>query len=295
MEARIAGVAGRRERRSRPTPAASDGPGSGGIAACVGRERPGWGVGHSRQLPLPDGGRKNPPGGQGRGGPVSPRFGRPASWRALASLAAVVLTLSVVPAPGGAQPCSIQTVGLDTSQATTSGGAFLGEAPGQTFLARDTLTRSLTVWRMASEDTNLYGMHLYITETDSTGMPLTDHMVLDGPTLYNPYGDGIHPIPFQWVFDPPVALPRRGLYAFFLRMTPCVLGYFDVLARESAEDLYPEGHFWWTPRSANAGCVLLRAPYSNPAADMIFRMEFCSTTTVPVRRKTWGEIKVIYR
>jgi hypothetical protein len=159
-------------------------------------------------------------------------------------------------------------------------------------MARDTLIRSLTVWRVAVQDTNLFGMHLYITETDTAGMPLTDRVVLDGPTIYNPYGDGVHPIPFEWVFDPPVVLPRAGRYAIFLRMTPCVLGYFDVLST-GGRDLYPEGHYWRTARSF--GCVLLPRPSANTLADMIFRMEFCSTAVVPVRRRTWGEIKVIYR
>jgi hypothetical protein len=123
-------------------------------------------------------------------------------------------------------------------------------------------------------------------------MPLTDRVVLDGPTLRIPYGDGIHPIPFQWVFDPPVILPRAARYAYFLRMEPCVLGYFDVLST-GGRDLYSEGHVWWTTRSF--GCVLLPRPSENRLADMIFRMEFCSTATVPVRRNTWGELKLRYR
>ena len=208
-------------------------------------------------------------------------------------LGTALLTLGGTPAFCAAPPCALDTVGLEISLANSSGGAFLGEAPGQTFMARDTLLRSLTVWRVAVQDTNLFGMRLYITETDSAGMPLTDRVVLDGPTIYNPYGDGVHPIPFEWVFDPPVALPRAGRYAFFLRMTPCVLGYFDVLGRESTEDLYPEGHYWRTARSF--GCVLLPRPSANPLADMIFRMEFCSAAVVPVLHRTWGGIKVIYR
>jgi hypothetical protein len=210
-----------------------------------------------------------------------------------AAFVAAAIALSATQRQAAAESCTIVSVGLDTSQANNSGGAFLGEAPGQTFLARDTLIRSLTVWRVASEDTNLFGMHLYITDTDSTGMPLTDHVVLDGPTLYNPYGDGIHPIPFQWVFDPPTALPARGQYAFFLQMSPCVLGYFDLIARESDEDLYADGHFWWTDRSLT--CALRQSLNSNPRADMIFKVEFCRTGIVPVRRKSWGEIKTMYR
>lgn len=212
---------------------------------------------------------------------------------AVVAVALAMLMLSGVSGRSAGQPCSIVTVALDTSLANSSGGAFLGEAPGQTFMARDTLIRSLTVWRVASEDTNLFGMHLYVTETDSTGMPLTDHVVLDGPTVYNPYGDGLHPIPFEFVLDPPAALPRPGLYAFFLAMTPCVLGYFDLIGREGDKDVYPEGHVWWTGRSLT--CALRPAVMSNAAADFIFRVEFCSTAIVPTLRTTWGELKVLYR
>jgi hypothetical protein len=226
---------------------------------------------------------------------MSARLDVHALWRATVVSALALSILSEAAKPCAGQPCSGVSIGLDVSQANNSASPFLGEAPGQTFMARDTLLHSLTVWRVASEDSNLFGMHLYITETDSTGYPLIDHIVLDGPTVYNPYGDGVHPIPFQWVFDPPLVLPRSGLYAFFLRMTPCILGYFDVLAREGTEDLYPEGYLWRTARSAASGCILRGGLDSNPAADLIFKIEFCSMAAVPVRHTTWGELKVLYR
>ena len=136
----------------------------------------------------------------------------------------------------------------------------------------------------------------YLTETDSTtGRPLTNRIVLDGPTLYNPYGDGIHPIPFHWEFDPPVALPRQGLFAFFLKMSPCV-GVFDVLSTgEAAPNPYPEGQYWWTSRSSQCRLEFVGSGNTNPLADIIFTMEFCTTNPTPTRRGTWGEVKVLYR
>jgi len=167
-----------------------------------------------------------------------------------ASFAALLAVLGPTQPRAASVPCSIVAVGIDTSQATSSVSPLLGEAPGQTFFARDTLIHSLTVWRVASEDTNLFGMHLWITRADSTGKPLLNQIVLNGPTVYNPYGDGIHPIPFQWVFDPPLTLPGSGHYAFFLALSPCILGYFDVLAREAPVDVYPDGHYWRSARDA---------------------------------------------
>jgi len=208
-----------------------------------------------------------------------------------AALAALLAGLALAPPAAGGVPCSIVAVGIDTSQATSSASPLLGEAPGQTFFARDTLIHSLTVWRIASEDTNLFGMHLYITRADSTGKPLLDQIVLNGPTLYNPYGDGIHPVPFQWLFDPPLTLPGTGHYAFFLALSPCILGYFDVLGRESQQDLFPDGSFWWTGRSADCSLIGLN---NNPVADLVFALEFCDTHSTPVLRKTWGELKARY-
>ncbi len=221
------------------------------------------------------------------------RFSRHSPFAAAACLVLASSTLGGARAMCGPVPCAPVTIGLDTSQANTSGGYFLGEAPGQTFLARDTLIHSLTVWRVASQYYSLYGMHLYITETDSTGTPLVNRVVQDGPVVFNPYGDGIHPTPFQWVFDPPVALPRTGRYAFFLEIYPCQIYYFDVLGREEGgEDLYPDGHYWSTTRS---GLCLPEAPVSSyPTGDMIFQIEFCDSST-PVRPMTWGRLKMMYR
>ncbi len=224
---------------------------------------------------------------------MSARFGCRLCCAAVACVAVACGLLSMQPVQSRADPCTPVTVGLDASQANTSASPFLGEAPGQTFMARDTLIRSLTVWRVAVEDTNLYGMHLYFTNTDSTGTPLVNQIVINGPTVYNPYGDGIHPIPFQFVFESPVGLPRPGEYAFFIAITPCIPGgYFDILGRMSTADLYPDGHFWWTGRSATCSLHGLK---SNPVADLCFEIEFCHAATTPVRRQTWGQLKQRYR
>lgn len=195
-----------------------------------------------------------------------------------------------------AAACSTYTVGIDTSLATTSGGDILGEAVGQTFYAADTLLKSLTVWRVASECPLGSGIHLYITATDSTGYPLLNQIVLDGPTLFTSTCDGIHPTPIQWVFDPPLSLPGRGLYAFFLQIAASQCpGYFDVLAREAVPDAYPLGQAWLTSRSSFSGCILRDPVNSYPASDFIFTAEFCPTSTVPTRDASWGEVKRRYR
>jgi hypothetical protein len=115
---------------------------------------------------------------------------------------------------------------------------------------------------------------------------------LDGSTLLLP-GDGVHSIRYQWVFDPPLTLPRAGEYAFFLAENPCI-GTLDVLSTEG-RDLYTDGVIWLTGRSATCR---LGTPGSYalpfPDADLIFQIEFCDTTT-PTRHTTWGQLKRIYR
>jgi hypothetical protein len=209
------------------------------------------------------------------------------AWRNAATLCGLAVCLhtgaSAVPSYGDCVPV---VIGLDPSQANGSSGAVLGHGVGQTFAARDTLIHSLTVWRV--EPTSTIGVHLYIVGTDSTGRPDATKILQDGPTL-NIYGDGTYPVEFKWTFDPPVVLPSRGEYAFFLFQDPCAI-YFDILA--TTPSLYPEGQVWGTGRS---DCVINGDLHTNPAGDDIFQIEFCRDAATPARKASWGILKTIYR
>jgi hypothetical protein len=198
---------------------------------------------------------------------------------------------NVRPLVGAACP-SIVTVGIDPSLANNSAGDILGESIGQTFFASDTLIRSLTVWRVAQEETLYIGIDPYIVGTDSAGIPLPNPVIQHGPVVHVFFGDGVHPIKFKWDFDPPVVLPHRGLYAFFLQvpMDECP-SYFDVLGR-SPPDQYPEGHLWLSRRTS---LCTLRTPDSFPNGDIVFTIEFCHDTNTPVRKSTWGRLRTLYR
>ena len=164
--------------------------------------------------------------------------------------------------------CASAVVGLDPSQANTSGSALLGEGIGQTFATSDTLIGSLTVWRV--EQFSTIGMHLYIMGTDSTGKPDRSRMIQNGPTLVV-YGDGTYPAEIKWTFDPPVVLPSPGEYAFFLFQDPC-LEFFDILAT-SMGALYPDGNAWYTGQTSQ--CIMNSNLHNIPDADYIFQVEFC--------------------
>ncbi len=188
-----------------------------------------------------------------------------------------------------ASSCPTSSIGIDTSKANGLDGPVLGEAEGETFLATDTLLSSLTVWRIAAEDTSAAGWHLYITATDSTGAPAPNSILLDGPTVFNIHGDGVHPIPIRFDFVPPFALPHPGKYYFALQANPCG-GFFNM--ELNGTNAYPDGDFWRNGRTTD--CHLRNGPEEFLNVDVIFTMEFCGAMS-PARSATWGELKSQYR
>jgi hypothetical protein len=218
--------------------------------------------------------------------------GRQAAVAAGVALA-VLVTICGVAASGRslAAPCPTYSIGVDTSKADGLDGPILGEAAGQVFLAKDTLISSITVWRIASEDTNYTGWHLYITRADSSGRPVPSSILLNGPTVVNSYGDGVHPTAMRFEFDPPYALPGPGHYYFAIQADPCD-GFFNMLL--NGANAYPDGSVWLNGRTVFDGCFLRNFPQQFPQVDMVFTMEFCDPAT-PVLPETWGRLKSRYR
>ncbi len=188
-----------------------------------------------------------------------------------------------------ASSCPTSSIGIDTSKADGLDGPILGEAEGQTFLATDTLLSSITVWRIAAEDTNYTGWHLYITGTDSVGAPAPNSILLDGPAVYNFYGDGVHPIPMRFDFVPPFVLPHPGKYYFAIQAYPCD-AFFNM--EFNGTNAYVNGDSWRNGRTTD--CHLRNYPEEFPNVDIIFTMELCGATS-PARSATWGELKSRYR
>jgi hypothetical protein len=191
-----------------------------------------------------------------------------------------------------ASPCMPVSVGIDTSLADTDSfvGVLGGEAPGETFLATDTLIRSVTVWRVAVQTPYGGSLKLWITEVDSTGKPRTDRVIQEGPVISVPFGDGIHPIKMEFILDPPVALPRPGQY--FVAAQDYCGGHWGLLI--NTHDAFPDGTLWRTGRSASTGCLLRTDPDQFVSDDLVFTIEFCDTST-PVRLTSWGQLKLKYR
>jgi hypothetical protein len=208
----------------------------------------------------------------------------------LAGLAGAV----VMTAPAWAQPCQPVHVQLDPATWDTAREPFLGRAVGQSFVAPDTVITRITVWRPPN-NRSVIGAHLYVTGADENGRPDVAQMLLDGPTVRvfdsTPSGQLIE---MSFSLDPPLLLPMPGTYAFFLQAEACHQGAVWMIAASNANP-YPGGITWITGRVAEYPCYLRSVDGGGDNSDLLFDIEFCDTHPTPVRRQTWGELKVIYR
>lgn len=149
------------------------------------------------------------------------------------------------------------------------------------------------MWRPAVQTPYGGQLKLWITEADTAGVPQVDRKVLDGPVITVPFGDGIHPIKMEWLFDPPFPLPHRGRY-YFAAQDWCG-GHWDLLV--NLNDAYSGGNAWRSGITCfdPDGCYLYRPPDPFWSYDLVFTIEFCQEGTTAVRRGSWGQLKVIYR
>ena len=195
--------------------------------------------------------------------------------------------------PVAAGTCRPILVELDTASWNVSRGTFLGRAVGQTFYAPETLLSRITLWRPPWA--NFLGAHLFVTEVDegqNPPRPDSRKKLLDGPTIHvydsDPPGQLVE---MSFELDPPLALPRRGLYAFFIQTEYCDPGEIRFVA--DTLNPYKYGISWLTGRALTV-CALAPVSGGEDNADFIFRLEFCDATT-PVKRRSWGQVRSIYR
>jgi len=191
-----------------------------------------------------------------------------------------------------ADACSPESVGVDTSHGNTYYPIFMGGARGQVFEAGDTVLEAVSVWRDTLS--NITPLRLYVMELDTTGTPDYNRILRVGPTLQIEHGDGVHPIRFRFVLDPPVVLPGSGPYEFAVQVAPPYCDFGTSLLGDTRNP-YPEGASWRHPRGyPDLGCPLTPARPANQGEDLVFGLKFCQTPTA-VRRTSWGKLKVRYR
>lgn len=214
--------------------------------------------------------------------------------RALPGLAATVLALllslaSEERARGAASECDSYSLGTGLSVTTGFETIFIGRSWVQTFTVVDTLIRSVTVWQAAVWDTNIKPMQLFFTRVDSAGKPLPLEILFTGPIVTVPYYEMGPPIPVRFEFDPPFALPSKGMFALAIKEASC--GGTIHIMTDSLE-VYPDGKLWRMRPNLfceGLGCCTLPAN-----GELIFTIEMCLPST-PSRSATWGEVKGRYR
>jgi hypothetical protein len=191
---------------------------------------------------------------------------------------ALLLSSAIASVRTASAECELVTTGVDSSLANNSGGTLINSV-GQTFLAEDTVVTSLTVWRIGG----YYAVTPLITRTDESGTPVGPPL-WQGPSTNLPDPPAV-PTPLTWMFDPPLVLPGRGTYAWFV----CSVD-FDMLG-VSGGDAYANGQIWDSSRGeCGPGSV---RPI--PDADFVFMVTFCRDSPTPARRATWGDLKLRYR
>ena len=168
------------------------------------------------------------------------------------------------------------SIAVDVSRADTTAFTYRCRGWGQTFLAVDTLIRSISVWVPPLGPPQYNVSSLFITEAVGD-TPEVDHLVYAGPPVSRPYTDPVQPTEFRFDLDPPVALPHTG--AFFFDVQADYYSAFPMLA--SNANPYSEGKGWKT--SPVFDCSQPGAPWDDiPHPDLVFKIVFCShdvTTT----------------
>jgi hypothetical protein len=222
---------------------------------------------------------------------------RPSTRRRVRTASAFIGLLLFCAAHTAAGDCSRVVAGNDTTGWNSARRTFFGRAVGQTFYAADTLISRITVWRYPNNLTST-GNRLFVTTVDTVNFvppkPITQNILQNGPVVLvvdsNPPG---LPIRMDYVLDPPLALPHPGTYAFFIQREGCDAGETAILCREPP-GTYPYGTYWITGRTIFLPCFLASVEWWEDV-DLCFEMEFCRSTSTPVRGETWGRLKVIYR
>lgn len=161
------------------------------------------------------------------------------------------------------------SVAVDTSSADTLAFTFRCRGFGQTFVAADTLIRSISVWVPPLSPESYDIANLFITEAVND-TPDVDHLIYSGPPVVRPNPDPALTTEFRFDLDPPVALPHTG--AFFFDVQADYYSAFPMLA--SNADPYPQGMGWET------GPLMCSRPGAPrvfiPHPDLAFKVVFCT-------------------
>ena len=212
--------------------------------------------------------------------------------RRLVGLAAVGHLHAGIAGPASGEACDFPTsIGVDMVRADTTTFVLWCRGYGQVFLATDTLIRSISIWRPPTPAGDAWPRQLFITETfvEYEGLPDTQQLLLDAGPLVRRMGDGVSPVEYRWVFDPPFALPHRGKFFFVVQAN--LPPHFPA----ATTNPYPDGQAWETGPAWECSRPGGARSYSSPVIDLIFEVQFCGGATISTLPKSWGRLEVIHR
>ena len=136
-------------------------------------------------------------------------------------------------------------------------------------------------------------LHHGVDTTRNPPRPNTGDILLDGPTLHVYDSDP----PGQLVELSSCLIPRypyrgQGCTPSFFRLRTANQGEFDIIANSG--NPYPYGIYWQTGRQQSL--LSSRCRGGGDILDLIFDIEFCRPDQLtPVLKRSWGQIKSIYR
>jgi hypothetical protein len=202
-----------------------------------------------------------------------------------------IVSLAVHATAALGAPCQPTTLSVDVALADTAAFAFQCRGMAQTFVAPDTLIAAITVWRPPSDFLDYRARDLYVLGTFPGGDPDPSDLLYGPTSVSNLSSDTLNALPYRFAFDPPLALPHRGVFAFVVQAGDAE----SWLLSASNNDPYPAGVACTTgpvfacARPGAATC------YEAPWLDLCFSIEFCNTVAVGTISRSWGKLKILYR
>jgi hypothetical protein len=220
-----------------------------------------------------------------------------------ASLASVTVALLIGLAPLKGQAvaalvtaqspgCVAESTYTFTGQPDTFVFILPNRAWGQTVIATDSLLSGVTVWfpRMPAGGTS-FELHLFVTATDSAGVPLTSNVILNGPTLPGEVSDGVNPVRCSILVDPPLRLVRNTRYFIAIQEPTCVEP-LALLACTNDQD--PIERSWSISGAFFCDQLGGVRPLQHPTWDMLMMVSYYGVSSTPLKHSSWGRVKQMF-
>jgi len=193
--------------------------------------------------------------------------------------------------PVAAGVCRPTVIELPAAQADTFGFAYRCRGLAQTFRTTDSLLAGVTVWSLPTPHVDLQPRTLFVLGTFASGTP-NQFDIIGGPyPLVVADTSSTMPIAYHYAFDPPLMLHGPGRYTIVIQASD--FNSYGILAVRT--DVYADGMLCVTGpifecvQPGGARCD------TYPGWDMCFGVEMCNDSPVSVRRRAWGQLKLLYR